>query len=393
MKTLKLNSCLNNLIDVCITYNETTSDRNFNIGEIKSLLEYKNKIDEVSSQKLWDSTKKLTNDYELIHLPNRKYKSNSIAKYEPLSRSYFKLWEIIVDFELFKNLKDKIVVAGIAEGPGGFIEAINNYRSKYFNISDDIYGITLRSQNKDVPGWKKAANYLKRNSNISICYGEDDTGNIYNLNNIIFFNNYIRKNNPEGVDIITADGGFDFSIDFNNQEKLSQKLIYCEIVTALTIQKKGGKFICKVFDLYTELSISFIYLLSCFYKNIYINKPLTSRPANSEKYIIAEDFIGISDNYLKDLQNLIKKWNIIDNCNWNVISIFEKSLPIDFVNNILEYNTQNCNIQIENIKKTLNFIQLNKKIDDTKKNQTKLALQWCNKYKVEVNFNSKFILL
>lgn len=391
MKTLKLNSCLNNLLDVCLIYNETKINKNFNINEVNSLLEYKNKIDEVSSQKLWDSTKKLTNDYELIHLPNRKYKSNSIAKYEPLSRSYFKLWEIIVDFKLFDNLDNNIVVAGIAEGPGGFIEAINNYRIKYYNILDDIYGITLRSQNKDVPGWKKATSYLKKNKNISICYGEDDTGNIYNLKNIIFFNNYIRNKHPDGVDIITADGGFDFSIDFNNQEKLSQKLIYCEIVTALTIQKKGGKFICKVFDLYTELSISFIYLLSCFYENVYVNKPLTSRPANSEKYIIAENFIGISDKYLKDLQNLINQWNFIDECNFNVISIFDKSLPKNFVDNILKYNTQNCNLQIENIKKTLNFIQLNKKIEDTKQNQTKLALQWCNKYNIEVNLNSKFI--
>ena len=40
----------------------------------------------------------------------------------------------------------------------------------------------------------------------------------------------------EQRDIITADGGFDFHQDFNNQEKLSHKLIFCEVVTALTIQ-------------------------------------------------------------------------------------------------------------------------------------------------------------
>ena len=31
------------------------------------------------------------------------------------------------------------------------------------------------------------------------------------------------------MDIITADGGFDFSIDFNKQEQLSNRLIFCEI--------------------------------------------------------------------------------------------------------------------------------------------------------------------
>ena len=31
----------------------------------------------------------------------------------------------------------------------------------------------------------------------------------------------------------------------------------------------------------------------CFYEEIYLNKPLTSRPANSEKYIVAKNFKGI----------------------------------------------------------------------------------------------------
>ena len=47
---------------------------------------------------MWDKSKKLSNEYELIHLPNKKMRGQSIAKYEPLSRSYFKLWEMIVDF-------------------------------------------------------------------------------------------------------------------------------------------------------------------------------------------------------------------------------------------------------------------------------------------------------
>ena len=114
----------------------------------------KNKIDSVGCHKIWDKAKKLSNDYELIHLPNKKVKCESIAEYEPLSRSFFKLWEIITDFKLLPdNLNEKICVAGIAEGPGGFLEAINNYRLKYFSIRDNIYGITLRSTDNDIPGW------------------------------------------------------------------------------------------------------------------------------------------------------------------------------------------------------------------------------------------------
>ena len=120
----------------------------------KNLILYKNKIDELSFQNDWDKAKKLGNDYELIYLPNKKNKSKSIAYYQPLSRSYFKLWEIIIDFNLLQNNK-KCNILCLAEGPGGFIEAIINFRKTKFK--DNIIGITLKSTEKDIPGWKKSS--------------------------------------------------------------------------------------------------------------------------------------------------------------------------------------------------------------------------------------------
>ena len=49
--------------------------------------------------------------------------------------------------------------------------------------------------------------------------------------------------------------GFDFSVDFNQQEKMSAKLIFAQICYALIMQKKGGHFILKFFDV--DLSIFF----------------------------------------------------------------------------------------------------------------------------------------
>ena len=54
-----------------------------------------------------------------------------------------------------------MIIAGLAEGPGGFIEAILNFRSKYCSKKDNIHAITLKSTNKDVPGWKKASSFIK----------------------------------------------------------------------------------------------------------------------------------------------------------------------------------------------------------------------------------------
>ena len=119
----------------------------------------------------------------------------------------------------------------------------------------------------------------KQRDKIKILYGKDNTGNLYNLDNII----YLKENIPQKCELVTADGGFDYSIDFNKQEQLSYHLIFCEIVAALSILKKGGTFILKIFEIHTNLTVEFIYLLNNYFETVFIVKPYVSRPANSEK--------------------------------------------------------------------------------------------------------------
>ena len=116
---------------------------------------------------------------------------NSIALYQPLSRSYFKLWELIYDFNLLES-NDKLNILCLAEGPGGFIEAIINFRKKR-KIKDNIFGISLKSKDKDIPGWKKSQYFLSKNKNIVITYGKDNTGNLYNVENIYFLTDSFLK--------------------------------------------------------------------------------------------------------------------------------------------------------------------------------------------------------
>lgn len=46
----------------------------------------------------------------------------------------------------------------------------------------------------------------------------------------------------------------------------------------------GGHFICKTFDLFTPFSVGLIYLLYCCFERVCLFKPITSRPANSERW-------------------------------------------------------------------------------------------------------------
>ena len=75
------------------------------------------------NEKEWDIHKKYTNPYEYIHsnVPNKK---KSIAKLLPLSRSFFKMVEIINTFDIGKQ-KTPLQFFHLAEGPGGFIDLIS----------------------------------------------------------------------------------------------------------------------------------------------------------------------------------------------------------------------------------------------------------------------------
>lgn len=313
-----------------------------------SLYYYLNNIKENITlyPKSWDFYKKITNPYEYIHT-HVLNKTFSVSKYKPLSRSFFKMIEIINVFDIL-NDQNNIKSFHLAEGPGGFIEAFNYFRKNTYK--DIYYGITLISNNQNIPSWKKAENYIKNNNNIKLEYGESKDGDLFNVKNIKYFNN----NYFNSMEYITADGGFDFSVDFNNQETLSYKLIISQILYALIIQKKNGTFILKIFDIFKYKTIELIYLLSIFYDLVYIYKPSTSRIANSEKYLICKNFKGITDSFVNKILNNFE--NIILN-SYSFYSIFNFSISKNFLYKIKEVNAIYGQQQLENINTTLNFIR------------------------------------
>ena len=293
----------------------------------------------------WDVYKKYTNPYEYIHT-NVPSKNLSISKYKPLSRSFYKMIEIINIFNLL-NENENIKSFHLAEGPGGFIEAFS-YKRK--NEKDTYYGITLISDNINIPSWKKSSVFLKNTSNVILEYGESKNGDLFLKKNLIYcYNKYFNS-----IDYITGDGGFDFSFDFNNQEQSSYKLIFSQIIYAIIMQKKNGVFILKIFDIFKYKTIELLFLLSNFYDNMYIYKPHTSRIANSEKYIICKNY---KCNNNKLLYKLIENYEyILENSDY-IFKLFNFTIPKLFINKIEETNIIYGQQQIENINTTLNLIK------------------------------------
>jgi len=376
-------------LDIVKRNNITIADNKYNI----LLNESKNKIDKYYIDNLWDKTKKICNPYELIYITNKKTRNKSMALYEPLSRSYFKMIELshifLKEYYNMNYISTKINVKSLhlAEGPGGFIEAWNYFRN--YNMNDKIYGMTLIDKNKDIPGWSKTCKYLKNNK-INIISGIDGTGNLYNYKNILYLVNRLGKHT---VDIITGDGGFDFSISYNMQELYASKLIFCQVLAAIKCQKKGGTFICKFFDTNNILTIQILYLLQCLYKEITFYKPFTSRVANSEKYIVCSDYIEeIDDNYWNRLLSILLIWNNIDN-EYKIINNIFQQIPNSFINYISNLNHKIINTQILQINKTISIIEdkpLSEWYINNRELQINNAIKWCKKF--NISFRSEYII-
>ena len=344
----------------------------------------KERIDDTEDE--WDKMKKLANPYELVHSSNLKEKKEkSISSYNPLSRSFFKLTEIIYKYSLFNKVQSPIYMFGIAEGPGGFLEAFYIYRKKHcknnnnINIKDKINGITLYPNNKYIPSWNKIN---ERFSGINTVYGD-----IYKRDVI---NNLSRKYNNKCY-LVTADGGFDYSVDFNNQELNSSKIILAELVLCFKIQQIGGVFVIKFFDFFNSITIKLLYLIYMHYTHVDIFKPLTSRPANSEKYIIAKGFKGINNSLLIQLEELLYKWT--DNKDhYDIVGL---NIHDDFYYCINNYNIQFVENQLKYIKNTLDLIDKNLTREDYKEiidKQVENALDWVNKHNMDINKKSKYYI-
>ncbi len=354
-------------------------EQNTDNNNFSSLKKYLNKIKGLIDKHIsqWDNSKKYTNPYEFIHtnVPNSK---NSICKIKPISRAFFKLIEIYNTHHLLPSSDIPIKTFHLAEGPGGFIEATTYLRK---NTSDLYYGMTLlEEKNINIPGWNKVDFLLKKYPNIKLLNGVQGKGDLYNEKNL----QYMIKHFSNSMDIITGDGGFDFSADFNKQESTAFRLIFTQVIYALVMQKQGGHFVLKIFDIFEECTIDILYLLNTFYEKVIVMKPYTSRYANSEKYIICKNFKydSISDLHQKFIGILIffKGFNFDK---YTIHSVLDIPIQNYYISSINEMNAILGHQQIDNILNTIKIIthkdKKQEKLYNLKCQNIQKCINWCIK--------------
>jgi hypothetical protein len=227
-----------------------------------------------------------------------------------VTNAWLKYWEIYIYYDLVPSdvsndaNNDTFKVFFNAELPGAAVCAFNHYmktmrRAVKFdwkasslapgeptsNVSEalgDTYGIFANNRDHWLMTLPNEAGARRNNGDVTV------------LANILDFAEQIGPNSPYGgVDLYSHDAGIDVSNDFNNQELINAKIHFGCALACFKTLKLGGSFTAKQYTFFETFTWNLICIYAVMFDEFYICKPLTSRPYNSEIYLIGKGFRGI----------------------------------------------------------------------------------------------------
>jgi hypothetical protein len=352
----------------------------------ESLTALKNDIDGVAEIGYWDDAKKITNPYEYIFLSLQRRMHRSVSGIVPLSRSYFKmieLWDVLGLNELLTRSRPFFSTHG-AEGPGGFLEAVQHRTGRHTRM----VAMTLRSTERAVPGWRKSHAFLAEYPDIHITYGADGTGNLYSLVNQTAFAaaaaEWFGSPTAPAALLYTADGGFDFSSDYNGQENTVHRLLAAEALAGLQTLAPGGTMIIKVFDTKHVATLELLWMLAGCFERTGVVKPHTSRPANSERYWVGSGLLATIPAWVLDTLKALTRTDAPHG--WNRIF---KTVPwsATWLAGIEAFQQEVERHQYTNIELTLGLIRAatRAQIQELLHRNIQCSRDWCVRHRVPEN--------
>jgi 23S rRNA U2552 (ribose-2'-O)-methylase RlmE/FtsJ len=349
----------------------------------KELHECRNRITQyeqsLTNGRNWEYYKKIVNPYEIVYT-QRKYGNfpESLCFLKPLSRSYFKMIEMLDLIDFFGPIPTDFRTAHVCEGPGGFIEAVMDEAAKHRKKLLTSTAMTLKSKKSNIPGWRRAATFLQKNKNIHILFGEDQTGDIMKPENQQSFIHHVSQDGK--VHLFTADGGFDFSCDYMKQEQMVFPLLMASTKIGLEVLQIGGVFVLKLFDFYHPSTMDLVYFLSCHFEEWTLYKPCMSRPCNPEHYFIGKGFVGCSEKTL----DVMRLWCSYLENEQPLESLFLSHDRSEFNQMIHLFQHKSFQMQKEYLERVFRMIDQHSEehIRQCLKTNEKLSYEWCVRFKV-----------
>jgi hypothetical protein len=224
-----------------------------------------------------------------------------------VTNAWLKCSEMIVNNNLIGE-RDRIAVFYNAELPGAFISATNHY-CKTHNVQFNWLASSYLPSEQEKKGEALDDKYgLYENYRNNWIMGKDMNGDLTRVDNLLKIKATVLNKFSHGVDLYFSDAGMAVNEDYNRQETINILLNFGQILSGLMVLRRGGSFCTKQYTFFRPLNISLIMLLSNLFESFQIVKPSTSRPANSEVYLIGLDFIGLTAELEKRLLGIFQSY-------------------------------------------------------------------------------------
>jgi hypothetical protein len=283
----------------------------------------------------------------------------------------------------------------IAEAPGNFMVAMNHYLYSHYpqidwtwaaNSYRDLYSQTRDNANThyltDTYG-------LIKNHKDRWIFGVDGDGDITSPANIRSFVTEMEQRFPSGLHFITSDVKFvppDANYDEEEWQNIPVQMGH--MLSSLVTLKKGGAMMLKEFTFFEAPKMSHLYLLANCFTKLYIVKPETSRPANSEVYVVG---IGYKKNLTElQLEVLYDEMQFIRYMTDESPSIFKKdAIPEAFSQRIHELNNKLVERQIPAIDRNISLYYqykdspFNEMCRDVASVRSNAAAAWIKKFGIK----------
>lgn len=225
-----------------------------------------------------------------------------------ITNAFLKCWEMIYTFRLIPyHHSPNYTVFCNAEFPGAFIFAINKYITEQTkNPNYQWYANSLFPDKKDGVVLGDQFKLYEKYPGRWLMDGKENDGDVTKLKTI----DVIHQKLGNKVDLYTSDIGIGLDqSNFNKQEELEAVLNLGQVLCGLSTLKKDGCMVCKMFLFFTPFNISLLSMLNDLFDEFYISKPATSRPGNSEIYIVGKGYYGYNESAIRELRNALSGWN------------------------------------------------------------------------------------
>jgi len=168
----------------------------------------------------------------------------------------------------------------------------------------------------------------------------------------------------------------------SQSELLDDRTMIHSVITSISSTKKSGNSVIKVGDLFSQVAIDCIYMLSLCFNEVYIYKPASNPAVSNEKYVVCKDFKLLNIDYLKNafaqILNLLEIAKTV-----NCLSLYTRRINNNYMNTLIEANSVIGQQQLEAINNTITLIEQGKKkerIEALKRQQIVRCSEWNKRF-------------